>query len=421
MPSATQGRRPQIDEFELLGELGRGGLSTVHVAVSLDTGRRVALKRVQLPRPDGARASAFLADLTGATPAHPGALRPLAAFVHEEEPWLVLRLMAGGSLRRYAGLVSPVQAARVLASVLDVLHAAGRRGIAHADLKPENILLGPRGAVTVADFGLVAAHERARRCVVWGTRMATPAYMAPEQALGARATPAADLFAVGAVAYELLTGRPPMSDGEPLEELVRRRAQAPAPRLATARPDLDARLSGWVDGLMAHVPEDRPSDAAEARAQLEEIVADVHGAGWREAAALPPAPPAGEESPMPPPAQRLAELPVAAVTSAPQAGASRPAPAGRRQRTLRRHPVAAWIALGLLVIAGAVAGAVMVLRSGSEPAPRTRSTAATAAAPLAASEYRRRGNAICAGQPALQTSSAPFATRRRSAPWCCSR
>ena len=195
-----------MGEYELLGVLGRGGLSTVHLAAPVGTRRRVALKRVALPRPDAAAAAAFLADVAAATPVHPAVLRPLTTFVHEGEPWLVLRVMAGGSLRGHAGALSPVQLARVLVPVLDALDAAGRRGIAHGDLRPENVLLGPRGAVMVADFGLVAAHERARRCRERGTWIGTPGYAAPERARSEGATPAADLFAVGAMAHELLSG-----------------------------------------------------------------------------------------------------------------------------------------------------------------------------------------------------------------------
>ncbi len=331
-----------MGEYELLGELGRGGLSTVHLARPVGTRRRVALKRVVLPRPDAAVAAAFLADAAAATPLHPAVLRPLTGFVHDGEPWLVLRVMAGGSLRRHAGELSPAQMARILVPVLDALDVAARRGTPHGDLKPENVLLGPRGAVMVADFGVVAAHERARGCEARGTWIGTPAYAAPERRVAAHATPAADLFAVGAMAQELLTGRPPPTGG----------GEEGSP--ARTRPDLDPRLAAWVDGLTARAPEDRPPGAAAARARLEEIVAEGHGARWRQETSLPAAPPAaaGRDAGPPPLRTRLlAELPRPAAAAAPAAPAI---PAGPG----RRHPAAAWIAVGLVVVAGAVAGAV---------------------------------------------------------------
>src|SRR5262249_38727479 len=139
-------------------------------------------------------------------------------------PYFTMEFVEGGSLaQKLAGSPHPVrQAAALVASVAEAVHAAHQRGIVHRDLKPGNILLTADGTPKLSDFGLARRLEGAAGLTQTGARLGTPCYMAPEQAEGkARDVgPVADIYSLGAIFYELLTGRPPFC-GETAAETLR--------------------------------------------------------------------------------------------------------------------------------------------------------------------------------------------------------
>lgn len=198
--------------------------------------------------------------------------------------FMVMEHVRGRSLREVleaAGRLAPRQVADVLLQVLAALDHAHRMGIVHRDVKPENILVTPEGTAKVADFGLARAYADARSTQT-GSVAGTVQYLAPEQLRGEPADPRTDLYSVGIVGFELLTGRVPFAGETPMavaqQHLTRR-----VPRPSSVVPGIPRELDGFILSATERDRELRPASAAEMRRDLE-----------REAARLPDAPPLGE-------------------------------------------------------------------------------------------------------------------------------
>jgi tetratricopeptide (TPR) repeat protein/tRNA A-37 threonylcarbamoyl transferase component Bud32 len=218
--------------YELLGELGRGGMGVVYKARDGKLNRVVALKMVLAGRhatPDELERFQAEAEAVAAL-RHPNVVQVYEVGRHDGLPFFTLEFVPGGALaaRLKGQALPPLDAARLVEAVARGVQAAHERNIIHRDLKPANVLLEegpetPPGRCTprVTDFGLARRVEGAGRTQT-GAVLGTPSYMAPEQAAGKgkEAGPAADVYALGAVLYECLTGRPPFSGLTPLETLA---------------------------------------------------------------------------------------------------------------------------------------------------------------------------------------------------------
>jgi WD40 repeat protein/serine/threonine protein kinase len=241
--------------YQILGLLGRGGMGAVYRAVQLGLGRPVAVKMILAGTDaDDADRERFRAEaLAVARLQHPNIVQIFEVGEHDGRPWFSMELVEGGSLQQQAGGTpqDPRQAAALVETIARAVHAAHQRGIVHRDLKPANILLAGGGAAhppgaeaqglhplglstaqpKITDFGLAKRLDADSRLTQTGAVMGTPSYMAPEQAGGnnKEVGPPADIYALGAILYELLTGRPPFQAANILDTLVLVRTQEPVP------------------------------------------------------------------------------------------------------------------------------------------------------------------------------------------------
>jgi serine/threonine protein kinase len=228
-------------------ELGKGAQGVVYLARQEGLGRLVALKMLRTgPLAGREQRERLLREARlAARLDHPGIVAIHAVGEHQGRPFLALEYLAGGSLEKRLGKPWPIaEAARLVEGLARAARHAHLHGIVHRDLKPANVLLAEDGAAKVADFGL-ARHPEDSGGTHTGDLMGTPRYMAPEQAAGRsrEVGPATDVHALGAILYELLTGKPAFSGGNLLEILQAVRDRAPTPPRRMRRdvpPELEA-------------------------------------------------------------------------------------------------------------------------------------------------------------------------------------
>ncbi|HQR09000.1 MAG TPA: protein kinase [Gemmatales bacterium] len=217
------GMPERIGDYQILAILGRGGMGVVYQARHVHLDQLFAIKMIRDPDYGGSVASArflreaqVIADLK-----HPGIVQVHHFAIHEDHPYLVMEYLPAGSLDKKlkTSLFSPRDAARLVAQLAEALQTAHDKKIIHRDLKPHNVLLTEQGHAKITDFGL------ARRTDTALTRefsyLGTPPYMSPEQARGdlASVDHRSDVYALGAILYEILTGRPPYRGSNDIETM----------------------------------------------------------------------------------------------------------------------------------------------------------------------------------------------------------
>jgi len=235
LPAAPLGPHPLLPGYEILGELGRGGMGVVYQARQVKLNRDVALKMILAGQHAGAESAArFLAEAEAvAKLQHPNIVQIFHIDEHAGYPYFEMEYVGGGSLAD--GLDGtprpPREAARLIETLADAMAEAHRQGVVHRDLKPGNILLTREGVPKVADFGLAKLLNVESGLTRTDSIMGSPSYMAPEQAEGKTKDvgPAADIYALGAILYELLTGRPPFRGATVLETLEQVKTVEPVP------------------------------------------------------------------------------------------------------------------------------------------------------------------------------------------------
>jgi len=247
--------------------LGQGGMANVYLAHDEELDRPVALKILA----DNLAGDATFRDRferearLAARLSHPNVVGVFDVGESEGRPFIVMEYVEGDTLAHELvrhGALPPARALELALQICSGLEAAHASGLVHRDVKPRNLLLRPDGVLKIADFGIARAAESTRLTEI-GTILGTAAYLAPEQAEGLEATPAADLYSVGAVLYELLTGRVPYAATSLVELLAKQQAGRPAPIAG-----VPAALERAVVRCLEPDPAERPPSAGALAAEL---------------------------------------------------------------------------------------------------------------------------------------------------------
>ncbi len=220
-------------DYELLKEIARGGMGVVYRARQVSLNRPVALKMIlagQLAGPDDIRRFHIEAE-AAAKLDHPGIVPIYEIGEHDGQHFFSMGFVEGTSLaaRVVDGPLPPREAATLTMHVAEAMHYAHSKGVIHRDLKPGNVLLDDRGRPKVTDFGLAKTLQADSGLTDTGQVIGTPSYMPPEQAEGREVGPAADVYALGAILYCLLTGRPPFQAASPMDTLMQVLDREPLP------------------------------------------------------------------------------------------------------------------------------------------------------------------------------------------------
>lgn len=322
------GRETLAGRYELRGVLGRGGMAIVHDGWDTRLGRAVAIKLLSpTSAADPEMRNRFITEARAAAALnHPNIVTVHDYGEHAGTPFIVMERLPGDTLAAHIarGPLHPAWVRAVLEDILSALAVAHGAGVLHRDIKPGNVLISADGQTAkVADFG-IAKTDGATAHTMAGQVVGTLAYLSPERLAGAPASVSDDLYAVGVLAYEALSGRPPYPPGNP------------AAPLTVARPDLGVALTAAVDRAISPDPRQRFSDAGAMRAALTGT------------ARMPPMP-----------------APHPNTVVAPSSSYFVPAPS--RGPARRRAVLAAVGAVGAL----AIGAAALVLNSSSAPPPAT--------------------------------------------------
>jgi len=275
-------RRSLADRYAIERELGAGGMATVYLAHDIKHDRKVAIKVMRPEVSAELAADRFLREIrTTANLQHPHIVPVFdsgsveGADASGRVLYFVMPLIEGETLRDRLERDGPLpvdEALRLIRQVAGALQYAHEHGILHRDLKPENVMLS-RGHALLADFGIArtAESDGDNRLTRMGSSIGTPAYMSPEQATGERElTPSSDIYGLGAILFELLTGQPPFTGATPQAVLVKR-FTSDAPLLRTVRHDTPTGCEAAVARALASDPDQRFATASEFAEALHEI------------------------------------------------------------------------------------------------------------------------------------------------------
>ena len=385
LPAKLPGK---IGRYEIREELGRGMMGIVYLADDPVLGRPVALKTIQLAfltgesDRDSFEKRFFGEARVAASLAHPGIV-----VVHDvgRDPdsgmlYIALEYLRGSTLAEVTAAGAPLEwreALRITARLARALHHAHAAGVIHRDVKPANVMLLPSGDVKVMDFGIAKVSQQDLTAA--GQFFGTPLYMSPEQARGEAVDGRSDLFALGAIAYRLLTGRAAFGAESVTAILSKVLGENPLAPSSVA-PQVPAEADYLVGRALAKAPADRYPDGDTMAEDIEDVLegrTPRHRAGWSLAhqGGGTMVSSRGQDSP-------LAEL----VATPPPGSAPKPSPPPPRTTAeaapdprLKRAALA--VGAALLVIAGVLAGATLRKRMPADPAAERSATARSSRAP----------------------------------------
>ncbi len=358
--------------YELDGVVGRGGMAEVYRARDLRLDRIVAVKTL---REDLARDQTFQARFRREAQSAASLNHPSIVAVYDtgedttptsHVPFIVMEYVDGRTIRdllRDDRRLLPERALEITDGVLRALDYSHRAGIVHRDIKPGNVMLNRQGEIKVMDFGIARAVADTQATMTQTAQViGTAQYLSPEQARGERVDARSDLYSVGCLLYELLTGRPPFTGDSPVAIAYQHVREAPVP---PSRVDPD--LPDWADPIVLRAmekdPNDRYQSAAEMRSDIQRALS-----GFPVAAAMPMTASYAHPGPGTRRMDPMGQTQLQGQTGALPPYEYGPAETGMRQR--RKKPVWPWVAavLALAVIGGGIAAYQLVNSTGSSVA-----------------------------------------------------
>ena len=365
------GARVLAGRYRLEEVIGRGGMSTVYRGTDFALDRVVAVKVAMDPllERDPVYAARFKREARAAAAIpNPGVVTVFDAGADGPTRYIVMEYVEGRDLAEVlrdepAHRLEPMRAARIAEQVADTLAAAHAAGIVHRDIKPGNIMITPQDGVKVLDFGIARLSDGVSLTQT-ASVLGTAPYMSPEQAMGQPADARSDIYSLGCVLYEMLTGKPPFLADVAAAVLHQHVRVAPKPPSAL-NPDVPPVLDALVLEMLAKSPDDRPQTAADVRDRLAAL--DKATDPTRP---LPPAEPIPPVAVVPPPASRAE--PIAPTRPVPPPAS----PSGRGPGM--------WVALSLIalvLLGAAVAYALGSSSSSGSGSTRSSSSHSTHSAP----------------------------------------
>ena len=360
-------RRATIGDYEVLAELGRGGMAVVYLAHDLALDRKVAIK-VMMPSllmAEGADERFKREARTAASISHPNIIPIYAVKDHDDLMYFVMQFVGGRALNSVIDETGPMpipMIETILVQVGEALDFGHRHGVVHRDVKPGNILLDEEGRAVVTDFGIakVSVDQSITRT---GGVVGTPLYMSPEQCGGEPVTGSSDQYSLGLMAYEMLTGKTPFSAENPIQLMYQRCTETPVPVLEL-RPDCPTQLADSVMRMLERYPENRWPTCVEAVRALGRHGGEASDTVQRQIAELAKT---GHSQ------RILARMttpmsPVPATKAPAAARTHRPATAASAKQPLTLRGSIGWLAALATVVLGAAWAVSQMPREGAPPA-----------------------------------------------------
>ena len=331
--------------YRILNRIGSGGMADVYRAEDTHLGREVALKVLHRRfSADEGFVERFRREASSAASLqHPNVVNVFDRGEHEDTYYIAMEHLSGSTLKQLIDTDAPLDQERAIDLGIQILKAAAfahRRGVIHRDLKPHNVIVSDEGTAKVTDFGI--ARAGASEMTETGSIMGTAQYLSPEQAQGHAVSPASDIYSIGVLLYEALTGRVPFHGESAVSIALKHLNEQPAP-LSQLRPEIHPELERAVMTALAKDPAQRYASAEEMVHALEAARAAIVGGANGERTAV--------FAPVPAPAQRIEEQ------------WEQPPPFEDE----RRRPRWPWIALLALALAGIALALYAVLGGGEEP------------------------------------------------------
>ena len=277
-----------IGGFEIIGRIGRGGMGTVYKARQVSMDRIVALKILS---PELASDEAFVQRFirearSAAKLSHPNIVQGIDVGHADGYRYFAMEFVDGITvrelMRKTGGSVNERRALKIAFAVARALEHAHEKGIVHRDIKPDNIMITRKGVVKLADLGLARAATRDAEITVTGTALGSPHYVAPEQARGAKDIDTrADIYALGATLFHLVTGEPPYSGATPVA-VAAKHITEPVPSAKERNPQVSRATDDLIQRMMAKNPNERPQSPTDLLAGIRDALAGKVTLGPRQ-------------------------------------------------------------------------------------------------------------------------------------------